>query len=108
MVKLRVLRHFHSVQPQAYQLLLHEVVRQVGAPAAHQIQDEAVMGQGFTEELADGLNGVIVNVYQQSRLLVEQGVVGLVLSLEELWAERVFSFLFHDGMPIVSKYAFRG
>jgi hypothetical protein len=44
------------------------------------------MRQGFTEELADGLNGVVVDVYQQSRLLVEQGVVGLVLSLEELWA----------------------
>ena len=59
----------------------------MGAPAAHEVEDDALGGQLLPEEIADGGDGSVVDVDDETGLDVEEGVDGLVLPAEELRGE---------------------
>ena len=84
LVELRVLGHLDAIQPQSYKLLFREALRQMGAPATHQVQYHPIPGELMPEVLSYRRDRVVVYVDHEARLDVEEPVVALVFAAKEL------------------------
>jgi hypothetical protein len=87
LVQLGIVRHFFGVHPQADDALGIQVERQMGAPAAHQVEIYPTQVKVFSQKTSQRCNSLVVDMDDFAWLAIKEGVVALVGPLKTLIGE---------------------
>ncbi len=60
------------------------IFRQVRAPTAHEVEDHCARGKYLAKVRGHSCDGLLVDVHDKARHVVEEGIRRLILTAEEL------------------------